>query len=374
MISSQIRISLVLLLLLGVGASGCAEPAEARVLGADEVSVLEQSPLIAGRDGGGSALVWGWSVWVYGDTVLRVEDEAGQTWHHNSFSMTEDLDASDGITGFVERLDSAGAPLHLVAPTPEEAAFNAAHAGDPCAEEPCGARWAPWPGEPIYDAARDRALVFYGLIYAEPGDFAFRGVGQSVALWGGLDELPERPVVDRDAEHPTLLFGEGEPGWGAAATVVDDDLYSLACDGSGFGDPCRMARVPLEAVLDRSAWRYWDGESWSTRMGSAASLFDGAPILTLSWNQHLDRWTAVYSRPLSNDVMLRTARSLTGPWSAELRLFTASRGTSEGRTYDATLHAELSEEDGRILYLTYSRPTGTGWFDAELAVVRVELE
>jgi hypothetical protein len=364
----------VLLVLGAAAASACEDPADATVASAEEVFVLEQSDAIQGRDGGGSGVVWdGWSVWAYGDTVLDVPDVEGETWHHNSFSMTEDLDASDGITGFEEPLDAVGAPGYFVAPTPEEADFNAAHRGDAC-QEPCGARWAVWPGEPVFDEARSRALVFYGLIYAEPGDFNFHGVGESIAIWSSLDEAPARPEVTPGAEHPTLLFSEGEPAYGLGATILDDALHSFACGGEGFDSPCTLARVPLDDALERDAWEYWDGDGWSGDLASAEPLFDGAPIMTVSFNAHLDRWTALYSDPGSNDVVLRTAAALTGPWSGELRLFTADRGTDEGWTYDANAHAEYEEDDGRVLYVSFSRPTGEGWFGAELGVVRVELE
>ena len=194
---------------------------------ATEVGVLPQSPTIQGRDGGPSGVVWGHSVWTFGDTVLDLSDAEGTNWHHNSFSITDDRQAADGLTGFTERLDGAGAPRYLLAPTAEEAVFNAEHRGDPCKVTPCGARWAVWPGPPIWDAARSRALLFYGLIYAEPGDFNFRGVGQSVAVWSDFAAEPQRPVVTPGAEHPTVLFPTGEPPWGTAALIDDDQLYAF---------------------------------------------------------------------------------------------------------------------------------------------------
>lgn len=212
------------------------------------------------------------------------------------------------------------------------------------------------------------------MIYAEPGDFAFRGVGQSVALWSDLESMPERPVIDPDAEHPTLLFGEGEPEVGLGSQIIDDELYSFACGGDGFDRPCILARVSLDNILDRASWEFWDGGGWSSEASLAKALFDGAPILSVTFNDHLERWTAVYSDPVSNDVVMRTAQELTGPWSEELLLFTADRRSADGWTYDANVHSEYAEDGGRVQYITFSRPTGEGWFGAELAVVRVELE
>lgn len=320
-----------------------------------------------------SARVWGRSVWCFGDTVLEVPDVEGETWHHNSFSFTSDFDASDGIEPFEERTDDAGAPQYFVAPTPDEADFNRKHRGDPCEVEPCGARFAVWPGTMIYDEPRDRVLVFYGLIYAEPGDFNFRGVGQSVAVWSAFESVPERPELTPGAEHPSLLFAEGEPPWGTAATVVGQDAFVLACssDEDGFEPPCRLARVGLADILDRSRWRFYDGGEWTAEMADAATLFSGAPSVSLQFNGYLGAWTAIYAKPLSNEVVLRTAPELVGPWSEPSLLFVADR-EPEG-AYDLNIHPEMEEQGGKVLYATFSRPTGEGWFGAEFALTRIEL-
>ena len=215
-----------------LAASGCTPVAK-------EMGTLEKMPGVQGRDGAVSALLWGRSVWDFGDTVLDVNDVNGENWHHNSFAYTSDLDARDGLTGFEQRTDDAGAPVYFLAPTDDEWAFNHAHLGDSCAEPPCGARWAVWPGTMVFDEARDRALIFYSLIYAEPGDFNFHGVGNSVAVWSAFDALPARPVVAPDAGHPTLLFGEDDPPWGTGATVVD---------AGGVGQP-PAGRLEVEAEL-----------------------------------------------------------------------------------------------------------------------------
>jgi hypothetical protein len=341
------------------------------VRSAMEIGVLEQSERIVGRDGGCSAWLWDRSVWFYGDTVLSEPDEDGVTWHHNSVSITFDTDASDGLTGFEEPRDSVGAPRHVVAPTEWEHAFNLAHWGDDCLEEPCGARYAAWPGAAVYDAERERALVFYGLIYAEPGDFNFTGVGSSLAVWNDPDEDAIRPVVDPDAEHPTLLFGPDTPSFGVASTTIDETLYTFACDQDGFAHVCRLARVALADAFEVAAWQMWDGSGWSGDFGRAATLFEGAPIMSLSHVPALDAWMLVYSPPFDREVVARTAPELTGPWSAPSVLYRAP--SDEDPPYDVLHHAEYEEQDGLVQYVTYSRRT-TGWFGAEFPIVRIELE
>jgi hypothetical protein len=339
----------------------------------ESLGILPQSSAIQGRDGGCSGMAFGHSVWTYGDTVLNVDDEDGTNWHHNSYSITDDLDGKDGIGGFTERTDSAGAPRYFIAPTADEAKFNADHRGDACAVAPCGARWAVWPGPPIWDAERNRALIFYGLIHAEPGDFNFQGVGQSIAVWDAFDADPARPELAPGTDHPTILFGEDEPGWGTAAVIDGDQLYAFACDSdeSGLAPPCYLARVPAANALERAAWRFFDGDGWSSDEANPAALFDGAPSVSVEHNEYLGQWTATYAEPLSNDVVMRTAPDLTGPWSDAALLFVADK--PDGSAYDANVHRELEEQGGKVMYVTFSRSNGQGWFGSEFPLVKVTL-
>lgn len=359
---------------LALAITGCSDPAELHVQGASEVFVLAQYSEITGRDGGQSGVVFGKSVWAYGDTVLVNPDEAGTNWHHNSFSFTSDFHATDGLDGFSEPLDAVGAPLYLVPPTEDEEVFNVAHRGDECMEKPCNARFGAWPGQPVFDETNQRAIIPYGLIYAEPGDFNFHGVGYGFALWNDFSAPPERPIVAKGTPHPTLLFREGEPNYGIAPVIRDEKLYAFACEGDGFTKPCTLGRVALDELQNHSAWTYWDGDDFVADSDDAEELFDGSDIMALHFNEHVGRWVVIYSDPGTNDAVARTAPEIWGPYSEPAKLFTGDRKTSEGWIYDMAVHPEFSEENGRIMYVSFSRPKGTGWFDSEIAVVRVELE
>ncbi len=346
--------------------AGCADAGPV-VASAEELSVLEQSSAIEGRDGGSSARVFGRSVWTYGDTVLTIPDDREQTWHHNSVSWTEDEDASNGITGFLEPMEASGAPRHFIEPTPEELAFNLAHAGEDCEVEPCGARFAVWPGEPVWDAANGRAIVSFGLIYAEPGEFNFKGLGTGFAEWRGLEQAPVRLVADAEAEHPSLVFSPDEPDFSSGLQVIDGYLYAFSTS-DGDRHRARLGRVPVEEISDRAAWRFWDGDGWVANWKKSQVLFDGAPIFTLSFNAFLDQWIVVYTEPFEHEILVRAAPALEGPWSKPSVLYVAPE---EDPPYDAMHHPDFEQEDGRVGYLTYSRHT-SGWFGTEFPVVRFE--
>ncbi|MFH1463950.1 MAG: DUF4185 domain-containing protein [Pseudomonadota bacterium] len=341
-----------------------------QVVDARELGSLEQSAWITGRDGGYAGPAFGQDVWLYGDTILSVENEDGATWCNNTASWTADLDASDGLTDFTDWADGRGVPVEFLPRTDEEAAFNAAHEGDDCAEEPCGARWALWPAALVADEPRERALVFYHLIYAEPGEWNFSAAGGGIATWGGLDLAPERPEVSPGAEHPTLLFQAGEPELGAAALVEGDDLYAFACEG-GYAKPCVLGRVPLSDALDRGAWAFWDGGGWSAEVGAAEALFDAHTMLSVQHLAAFDLYIALYNRPMDDRVYLRSAPALTGPWSRDEAVFVAEPSWDGAAAYGAMAHPELDRGDGRFIYLTYFR-SPADW-EGEIRLVELEL-
>lgn len=331
----------------------CRE-ADLEVVSAQQLGTVARSEWIQGRDGGGSAHAFGRSVWVYGDTVLNMDAEDGTNWHTNSYDLA---DPETWMTGFETPSDSLGAPRYFVELDAEERAWNALHAAEDCAEAPCGVGWALWPSSPLFDATRNRAWILYGLY----NDEFPSGIG--VASWDGLDQ----PVVRRKIGDSYLLFPAPETEWGAALVIDGDMLYALGCPREFLSRPCMIGRVPLEDPSDRAAWRFWDGGEWSSSQ-AGETLFEGAPIMELSWNAGLDRWLCIYSKPFDHDVVARTAEELTGPWSKEKVLFRAP-GESP---YDAVHHADLEEESGLVQYITYSQPT-TGWFGSEHVLWRVEL-
>ncbi len=354
---------------------GSAGPAAAAtVVQTTDLGTIATNPKIVGRDGGYSGVFGGYAVWAFGDTFLANPNAEGQTLISDSWAYTSDFNAQDGISGFQEREDAAGAPTMLLTLTAAEQAFNNAHQGNPCEQTPCGARWALWPGAIIADSTRNRALVFYQLVSAQPGNFNFQAVGHSVASWQNFTDLPQRPTINPGAAHPDLLFSQNEPGFGSAALVDGDTLYAYGCYSSNFSVPCVLGRVPLGSETERSAWTYYVGNgNWSSQVGDAISVFTGNNILNVSWNDYLQRYVAVYNSPLSSNVMLRTAPQPEGPWSREVMVFEALQPAAGGNPVDdAQAHPEYNLNNGQTMFVTYSHATGN--FSSEFHLVSVQLQ
>lgn len=257
-----------------------------------------------------------------------------------------------------------------------EQAFNAAHSGNPCPQQPCGARWALWPSTIVADTIANRALIFYMVVSAKPGSFNFQAVGNSVASWQNFQAQPQRPTVNPAvvADHPDLLFNENEPNFGTSAFIQNGTLFVYGCGTptNGADKGCRLAKVPPANAQDRNAWRYYAGSGkWSASITDAVAVFTGGSISSVSWNDYLQSYVAVYSPPFSQDVKLRTSANPEGSWSSEITAFTAMQPVGGGNVYDALAHSEYNMAGGQTMLISYSRATGQ--FTSEVRLVALQL-
>lgn len=339
--------------------TACTAPS-VRVVAVDELGEMSAPDGIVGRDGGVSARLGDVAWWVYGDTVV---DEAGtfpNTWRNNTAAYTADFDAADGVDGWSQPLDADGAPDEFFPRTEDEAAYNDAHLDDGDCEDPCGARYAIWGGAPLWDDLTGQAFLPYGQVQSAPGDWNFWINGTSLATMAIGDLHPTRPTTDATLDDPTLLFDADAEGEYAIGVVSDGYLWLYACSGWPEDGLCRLARAPTDAVLTRSAWRAWDGDAWSGDITEAKGLFAGSPNLTVQWDAAMGVWIAVYAD--WGTIVLRTAAELTGPWSETLTVATPDGDDLR----HAGAHAELQEDDGRVIYVSYLVDT--------FHLLRVELE
>jgi hypothetical protein len=352
--------------------AGCGNPPDL-VLGVREVGLIPDPPGAGGRDVGFSVKFGGHSVWIFGDTFFADAAADGYRWRSSGWSYTDDLDASDGLTGWTHAVDGNGKPLQLLPHTAAEQAFDDAHNGTPCpAANDCGARRTPSPGAVVVDEPSGRALVFYSKEATEPsGSYSFQAQGSSVATWASPAQPAVRPAVRPELTDPTLLFTSEEPPFGAAAVVAGDKLYAYACPGGSLSNPCRVGRAPLASALDRSAWSFYAGSDWSSDLSAASAVFEGAPLFTVHYSPYLGKYVAFYLVPLGTDMALRTADRPEGPWSDAEHFGQALPALDGTWDYALAAHPELARDGGRIEYLSYFRP-GT-FLDGTIHLLEVTL-
>lgn len=124
--------------------------------------------------------------------------------------------------------------------------------------------------------------------------------------------------------------------------------------------------TPLEGVLDPGAYEYWDGgaKAWVSDIDDATTVLP-APASELStvWNEHLGKYTAMYSSGFDS-VVMRTADSPEGPWSDATTLIDYSMLPG---VYGAFMHPWALE--GKDLYYLV-----TTWNAYNVFLVRTDLD
>jgi hypothetical protein len=145
---------------------------------------------------------------------------------------------------------------------------------------------------------------------------------------------------------------------------------------------CVAGRVHQDQVADPGAYqvrRQEPGGSWTW----SSDLEQGTPVLenvfkqlSVTRNDHLGAYLAVYGERLSNDAVLRTARAPEGPWSAPVRV--ALPAPPVGQNSDIREHASIVQRCESRILLSYFAPTRlleNGYpADGEVVLAAIDLQ
>ena len=215
-------------------------------------------------------------------------------------------------------------------------------------------------------AGADAAVLHY--IAVRPGAAGEPGLDY---LGAGVATLAGDTVSAATDDADWRFFGRGDPAFGLAVVQADHGVttgmdYIFGVRGDAGTDRVYLARVPHGRGAERAEYRFLadDGE-WSESVKDAAPLFRAGPGgMSVSWNDYLGAFLAVYAwvvpgdgklRPPRLRVMARTARHPSGPWGAETALFEARGVHAGGRVrfgHGAREHRQLARYSGRIIFVS----------------------
>jgi hypothetical protein len=303
---------------------------------------------VVGRDGTTSASVGGQLVWTFGDTFLTKPNAIdGATVLSATAGWSTTLDP----LRLSEPLDDAGLPGQLIPYTSDEIAKNKADPSDGVAL---------WPG-PVVAVSGTEAVVFFQHVLRSGCGFSVDAIGTAHVTKGST-------VATRD---PAFLFQGSDPTFSNAGGTVDGGyVYLYDCE-LALGFECKVARAPLTQLTERSAYTFWNGSSFTSNASQAAWFIQGVSSgISIERNPWLGRWLAVSSSPGSNDILLKTADSLTGPFGEALVVPSTSNGivTSDaGTNYLAKEHVELQSAGGQEIVIGYAHPLPNFGGDPHLA-------
>lgn len=194
----------------------------------------------------------------------------------------------------------------------------------------------------------------------------------SVRYWGAPGHWNVRysgfAYSDDDGQSwhtPDEAIWPGGTGFEQVALVEQGDyVYSFGIPEGRHGS-VRLRRVGPERLLDRGAYEYWDGDAW-VKDASAAREVVPAPAgeLSVAWSEAHQRWLMMYLHPARQEIVLRTAPSLTGPWGEAQTVVTAQEHPGLYSPYIVPTVAP-----GEEVYFTMSR-----WDTYNVYLMRAQLE
>jgi hypothetical protein len=210
----------------------------------------------------------------------------------------------------------------------------------------------------------DKMYLFYQTVRMTtegPMPVNFELIGSGLAVGSRRDWIFRRI----SANNSTILWPAPLPQFSCAVVPRIDEgfiyLYGVAKDDEGM-QRCYLARVAPENMEKINTYEYLTSgkPTWGPDPGRCVSIMAGMPNeMSVSWNAHLNCWLAVHSLDLSGKIVAHTAPELWGPWSKPVELWQIVPPKLNYKIpyaplmYAAKEHPELSEENGRVLYITY---------------------
>ncbi|MGH3442706.1 MAG: DUF4185 domain-containing protein [Nitriliruptorales bacterium] len=259
---------------------------------------------------------------VFGDTFGQGWPQRRGNWRSNVLARVDDLDPSDGLDFATMVTDARGRAREIL----------------PSLKIPGIERTViPTGGASL----GDRMLLHYMSVssWGGHGHWRARHAGLAVSADGGETwTRPPGAIWDGEGNFVQVDFAEDE-GW----------LYMLGIPAGRDGGAA-LARVEPDDATDKGAYEYWDGRAWVRGDEHAAVTVVEGPVgeLSLRWSPRFERWLLMYLHEANDDVVLRTAPELTGPWDEPRIVVTAKQWPQPYGPYFVPL-------DGDEVYFTLSR-------------------
>lgn len=109
-----------------------------------------------------------------------------------------------------------------------------------------------------------------------------------------------------------VAYARPAPGPGSDGSIVY--VYGVP---AGRGGAVSLARVPAERLGDRAAYRYRSAHGWSSDERDAVDVVPApAGELSVGYHPYYRRWMMMYLAGRTGQIVLRSAASPTGPWTA----------------------------------------------------------
>lgn len=153
---------------------------------------------------------------------------------------------------------------------------------------------------------------------------------------------------------------DAESHFAQVAYVLQEDTLYMWGTASGRYDNVYLAKVEASSVLDKSAYSYWDGESWTADEAEAAPVASGTVSeMTVRYNSRFKCYLMMYLAVGQRKLVYRDAVCPWGEWSAEKPLQDSNDVNIGG--YGPSIHPWFC--DGDDLWFVLSSVTSNSAVD-----------
>ncbi|KAI1648923.1 uncharacterized protein F4817DRAFT_314216 [Daldinia loculata] len=120
-----------------------------------------------------------------------------------------------------------------------------------------------------------------------------------------------------------------------------------------------LLRVKAADAYDLDRYEYWWGPNSGWKTGKLLTEFGARTAVAwligqgqIVWSEFYECYIFAHLSPGGSDVLLRTATSLQGPWTPDVKVFTATP-MDDGLTYAGVAHPYL-DPSGQTLTISYT--------------------
>ncbi|MBL6991821.1 MAG: DUF4185 domain-containing protein [Bacteriovoracaceae bacterium] len=292
---------------------------------------------VLGQDGAYSVYLNGKSLWLFGDTFFGTVDSQGKMKFegaiHNSAALSKGMDTDNCITDLKYLNKSKGHASYYLK--------------NLSTENPKKTKL--WPGASV--AFEDKFYIFYyhvDIFGTGSWDFRHDGTGVATSTISNPSEIKRLKI-----NNSTIFWKKEEPKFGVSTVVYGKYLYLLgrgsAPDYAGF-----LARVKPQYIENIKKYQYYKtGGTWTSSVDQAQTILDQAPPeASISYNPYLKKFVLLYDRYFRQDVVIRTADDVWGPWSKPKQIHKCTPQSSKGRCYAAKEHPQYQQKNGRVILFT----------------------
>lgn len=183
---------------------------------------------------------------------------------------------------------------------------------------------------------------------------------ESHAVW--LADVDDETRLAKRREAP--LFTRA-PFFAHAARIDADKVTVYACDDPSDAydvADCVAGQVPVDKLADASAYKVYTRDaagmwSWSEDLSRGTPVLEDVfGQLSVTYNNYLGQYLAVYGNKFGSHAVLRTAERPEGPWSEPVRVALPSPSAGE-LLFFVREHAPLAQRCERRIILSYYAPT-----------------